>query len=155
MEVIRAAATAERAGAYYVRIQAMAVKHHISLYQEFDEHDTPETKYIVITDDVLPVATCRMYPLDETSVMLGRVVVLPEYRHQGLGSSVIQEAENWARELGFRRAVLESRENKVAFYQKLGYVPDLTQVIRGETFTCIHMEKQLTVNAGQTGEPHD
>ena len=144
MEVIRAVTTAEQAGAYYVRIQAMAVKHHISLYQEFDEHDTPETKYIVITDDVLPVATCRLYPLDADSIMLGRVVVLPEYRHHGLGSRVIREAEDWAREIGFHKAVLESRENKVGFYQKLGYIPDRTQVIHGETFKCIHMEKQLT-----------
>ncbi len=48
MEIIRATKTAEQAGAYYVRIQAMARKHQITLYAEFDEHDTPETKYIVI-----------------------------------------------------------------------------------------------------------
>lgn len=144
MDIIRASTTAERAGAYYVRIQAMAVKHHISLYQEFDEHDTPDTKYIVITDDVLPVATCRLYPMDERCVMLGRVVVLPEYRHRGLGSRLILEAENWARELGYQTAVLESRVNKVGFYQKLGYTADDLQVIHGETFTCIHMEKELS-----------
>ena len=41
MEIIRATKTAEQAGAYYVRIQAMARKHQITLYAEFDEHDTP------------------------------------------------------------------------------------------------------------------
>ena len=143
MNIIRAETTAERAGAYYVRIQAMAVKHHISLDQEFDEHDTPETKYIVITDDVLPVATCRLYPVDDVSMVLGRVVVLPEYRHRGLGTLVIREAEAWAKESGYQRAVLESRENKVEFYQKLGYIPDYDHVIHGETFTCICMEKEL------------
>ena len=155
MEVIRATKTAEQAGAYYVRIQAMAVKHHITLYQEFDEHDTPETKYIVITDDVLPVATCRLYPLDTEAVMLGRVVVLPEYRHQGLGSRVVREAEKWAWELGFHKAVLESRENKVGFYQKLGYAADPLQVICNETFTCIHMEKPLDETSIQTGGQND
>ena len=143
MNIIRATTTAEQAGAYYVRIQAMAVKHHISLYQEFDEHDTPETRYIVITDDVLPVATCRLYPVDDNSMMLGRIVVLPEYRHQGLGTQIIREAEAWAKELGYQKAVLESRENKVDFYQKLGYIPDFDRVIHGETFTCIYMEKEL------------
>ena len=59
MQIIRATKTAEQAGAYYVRIQAMARKHKITLYAEFDEHDTPETKYIVVVDDYLPVATCR------------------------------------------------------------------------------------------------
>ena len=47
MDIIRATKTAEQAGAYYVRIQAMAWKHKIPLNLEFDEHDTPETKYIV------------------------------------------------------------------------------------------------------------
>ena len=79
MEIIRATKTAHQAGAYYVRIQAMARKHQIPLDVEFDEHDTPETKYIVIVDDYLPIATCRLYAIDDTKVMLGRVVVLPEY----------------------------------------------------------------------------
>ena len=45
LAVLRATETWQQAGAYYVRIQAMAKKHHIPLRQEFDEHDTPETKY--------------------------------------------------------------------------------------------------------------
>ena len=65
MEIIRATKTAEQAGAYYVRIQAMAQKHQIPLDVEFDEHDTPETKYIVIVDDYLPIATCRLYAIDK------------------------------------------------------------------------------------------
>ena len=96
MILLRATKTAEQAGAYYVRIQAMARKHQIPLDVEFDEHDTPQTKYIVIVDDYLPVATCRLYAIDEERVMLGRIVVLPEYRHQGLGTKVVQEAEKWA-----------------------------------------------------------
>ena len=39
IKIIRATTYAERAGACYVRIQAMAVKHHISLEKEFDEYD--------------------------------------------------------------------------------------------------------------------
>ena len=72
MEIIRATKTAQQAGAYYVRIQAMARKHQIPLDEEFDEHDTPETKYIVAVDDYLPVATCRLYAIDSERVMLGR-----------------------------------------------------------------------------------
>lgn len=143
MQVIRAETTAHRAGAYYVRIQAMARKYHITLEQEFDAHDTPETKYIVILDDDFPVATCRLYVIGEKRVMLGRIVVLPEYRHRGLGILSVTEAENWARELGFETAVLEAREEKVGFYERLGYMADRSKVIHGETFTCIHMEKRL------------
>lgn len=143
MEIIRATRTAEQAGAYYVRIQAMARKHQIPLDVEFDEHDTPETKYIVIVDDYLPVATCRLYAIDDRRLMLGRIVVLPEYRHQGLGTLTVREAEKWAKELGFQTAVLESRENKIHFYETMGYVADLSRKIVGETFTCYKMEKEL------------
>ena len=143
MEIIRATKTAHQAGAYYVRIQAMARKHQIPLDVEFDEHDTPETKYIVIVDDYLPIATCRLYAIDDKKVMLGRVVVLPEYRNKGIGTFVVNEAEKWAKELGFTTAVVESRDNKIQFYEKMGYVADYSKKIVGETFTCFRMEKKL------------
>ena len=143
MEILRATTTAGRAGAYYVRIQAMARKHQIPLDVEFDEHDTPDTKYIVAVDNSLPIATCRLYAIDEAKVMLGRIVVLPEYRHQGIGTQVVIEAETWAKELGFTTAIVESRDNKIPFYESMGYVADMKQKIEGETFTCFRMEKNL------------
>ena len=141
-KVIRAEETWQQAGAYYVRIQAMAKKHHISLRQEFDEHDTPDTKYIVITEDDFPIATARMYPIDEKSIMIGRVVVLPEYRHLGIGTMVVTECEAWAEELGFSKAVVESRDNKIEFYEQLNYAIDGNPV-QGDTFLCIRMIKDL------------
>ena len=143
MNILRATTTAGRAGAYYVRIQAMARKHQIPLNVEFDEHDTPNTKYIVAVDDYLPIATCRLYPEDKDCMMLGRIVVLPEYRHQGIGTLVVREAEEWAKDLGFTKAVVESRDNKIPFYESMGYVADLNRKIEGETFTCYRMEKNL------------
>lgn len=143
IQVIRTETLAQRAGAYYVRIQAMAKKYHITLEQEFDAHDTPDADYIVLLDDDFPVATCRLYPADSESMMLGRIVVLPEYRGRGLGRLAVNAAEQWAAERGFRKTVLESREEKVGFYEKLGYTADHSRIIRGGTFTCIYMEKLL------------
>ncbi len=141
-EIIRATETCHRAGAYYVRIQAMARKHHISLPQEFDEHDTPETRYILVTDHDFPIATARMYPIDENSMMIGRVVVLPEYRRQGIGTMVVYACEEWADEEFYAKTVVESRDNKIAFYESMGY--ELTgQEVEGDTFSCSRMEKPL------------
>ena len=117
--------------------------HGITLRREFDEHDTPDTKYIVLTDDDFPVATCRFYPLGAGEAMIGRVVVLPEYRAQGLGARVIREAEDWLRDLGCTLAVVESRDVAVGFYRKLGYAVTDPDVIHGDTFDCIRMEKAL------------
>ncbi|MBP5414198.1 MAG: N-acetyltransferase, partial [Lachnospiraceae bacterium] len=73
-EIIRAIEEWQRAGAYSVRIQGMNRQHHISLREEFDEHDNDKTRYIVISDDGYPVATCRFYEINDTEVILGRVV---------------------------------------------------------------------------------
>ena len=124
IEVIRAAETWEQAG-------------------EFDMHDTPDTKYIVLTDDDFPVATCRFYRIDSESAMIGRVVVLPEYRGNGLGKQVVKEAENWLCELGYKKAVVESRDVAVAFYEKLGYAVSDQNLIHGDTFDCFRMERLL------------
>jgi len=142
MKVIRASELWQQAGAYYVRIQAMAKKHHIPLRQEFDEHDRPDTKYIVVTDNDFPIATARMYPMDQKSMMIGRVVVLPEYRHQGIGTMVVDACEEWAEEMCFTKTVVESRDNKVEFYKWLGY-EICGEAVDGETFRCLRMEKVL------------
>ncbi|MBO4522253.1 MAG: GNAT family N-acetyltransferase [Methanomicrobium sp.] len=144
LEIIRATERWQQAGAYYVRIQAMAKKHHITLRQEFDGHDAPDTKYILALDDDFPIATARMYENDAGSVIIGRIVTLPEYRHRGIGSAVVKECERWAAELGYKKVVLDSRDNKVEFYRKLGYRECGEPYFDGDTFRCIRMEKDLS-----------
>lgn len=143
IQVIRAEETWQQAGAYYVRIQGMARQHGITLRAEFDEHDGPETKYIVLTDRDFPVATCRYYTVGDSKAMIGRVVVLPEYRGKGLGRRVMEEAELWLKEMGFTGAIVESRDVAVGFYERLGYKVVCGDIIHGETFDCIRMEKEL------------
>ena len=140
--VLRATETWQQTGASFVRIQTMAKKHHITLRQEFDEHDGPDTKYIVVTDSDFPIATARLYPLDERRMMIGRVVVLSEYRHLGIGRMVVSECEAWAEELGYEKTVVDSRKNKVGFYEQLLYEV-CSEAVDGETFRCIRMEKEI------------
>ncbi len=142
LEIMRAEETWQRAGAYYVRIRAMAKKHHIPLPREFDAHDGPDTKYILVTDAGFPAATARMYPLDDERMMIGRVVVLEEYRHMGIGTMAVRACEEWAREAGYRVCAVESRDNKTGFYLRMGY-RICGEAAEGDTFRCIPMEKVL------------
>ena len=143
MEVVRATEEYQRAGAYYVRIQAMARQHHIPLPEEFDAVDGPGCRYIVVLDDGFPVATCRWFAVAEDAVEIGRVVVLPEYRGQRLGELVMREAERWIREDGWRRIVLSSRVGVEGFYEKLGYASNPAGEAHSGTFECVYMEKKL------------
>ena len=126
-----------------VRVQGMNRQHHISLREEFDGHDGDESKYIVLLDDTYPVATCRFYELDQRSALVGRVVVLPEYRGLHLGSRVIREAEKWITELGYTIIRIDSRVEAVGFYEKLGYKRMDNEIIKSWSFDCVRMCKRI------------
>lgn len=143
IKVLRAEKEWQRAGAYSVRIQGMNRQHHIALQDEFDEYDGEKSKYIVLLDDEYPVATCRFYELSGESVLVGRVVVLPEYRGKHLGSKVVKEAEKWIRGLGYKKIRIDSRLEAVGFYEKLGYTRVDDEVIKSWSFDCKKMEKIL------------
>ncbi len=142
--VLRAEEEWQRAGAYSVRIQGMNRQHHISLREEFDEHDGDGTKYIVLLDAGYPVATCRFFETAPGYVTLGRVVVLPEYRGRKLGMMAVCEAEKWIAECGYTEIDIESRLEAVEFYEKLGYARVDDSVVRSGVFDCIRMRKPLS-----------
>ncbi len=143
LEVMRAEEEWQRAGAYSVRIQGMNRQHHISLRDEFDEHDGEGTKYILLLDKGYPVATCRFYETSENVVTIGRVVVLSEYREHHLGERVMQEAESWIKELGYKEIIVDSRTIAVGFYEKLGYEKMSDEVYMSGVFECVKMHKIL------------
>lgn len=143
LEVVRAKEEWQRAGAYSVRIQGMNRQHHISLREEFDEHDGDGTSYIVLLDDGYPVATCRFYPVGEGCAVMGRVVVLPEYRGKHLGAKVISEAEKWMSECGFREVLIDARDVAIGFYEALGYESVDDTAVKSGPFDCMRMRKKL------------
>ena len=88
----------------------MARKHQITLYAEFDEHDTPETKYIVVVDDYLPVATCRLYAIDNERVMLGLRT------SDGISRDILYDQK--AAEQLIRRGLLKEQEGRLIATQQ-------------------------------------
>ena len=143
MEVLRATEEWQRAGAYSVRIEGMNRQHHISLRDEFDDKDCDGTNYIVLLDDGYPIGTCRFYENDPGSVILGRVVILPEYRGHGLGRKVVTEAEKWIAESGYKTVFIDSRLEVTDFYAKLGYALDNGPIEHCGSFDCVRMHKDL------------
>ena len=55
---------------------------------------------------------------------------------------VIYACEEWAEELRYAKAVVESRDNKIGFYRQMGY-EIAGEAVDGGTFRCVRMEKML------------
>ena len=96
--VLRATEEWQRAASYFVRIKEMNRKYHIPLRDEFDEHDNDSSKYVIFLDDTYPISTARFYEIDKSTAIIGRVVVLEEYRGKNIGRQTIEEAEKWIKE---------------------------------------------------------
>lgn len=87
---------------------------------EFDDID--EFAYhLVIYQDHEAIATGRMYPKDEKTMILGRIATIKEYRKMGLGSIIVQSLEKKADELGYTMIQLSAQQQAQGFYEKLGY----------------------------------
>lgn len=143
METIRATEIWQKAGVYFVRTEAMVKGFQISPEMEFDD-DRPDSIYILATDGIYPVGTCRLHLLeDQKTAKIERVCVIEEYRKKGVGRMVIEAAEEWLRELGTEKIVITSRDEAVGFYQKLGYRADFDKIVETGIFRIIYTEKTL------------
>ena len=148
MKVIRVTEEWQRAGVHYVRTEGMVKDFSLTLEGEF-EADTPESLYVLALAENLPVSTCRLKIVDasdgsgEKVGKIERVATIPDYRSQGIGSLVIDEAEKWLKEMGAKKVLINSRKAAVRFYEKLGYKPDWNKTSGSGLFECVETEKIL------------
>lgn len=101
--------------------------HHLTLWNE----DTDQ-----------PAAVLLMHPQSDGVVKMRQFAVDDSLQKQGLGSRLVDEAERWAQQKGFRLITLHARQTAVPFYLRLGYQ------VEGDTFTEVtiphrYMKKAL------------
>lgn len=61
---------------------------------------------------------------DENSLEIKRMFTITEARGKGVASQILQELENWSKELGFKSCILETGKRQieaVQFYKKNDY----------------------------------
>jgi predicted GNAT family N-acyltransferase len=110
---------AEIAAALALREEVFCGEQGVSLAEERDGRDD-EALHIVVVDDGVVVATCRLL-VEGTTVKLGRMAVSRTRRGLGLARALITEAETRARALGAARMVLAAQLNAQALYDRAGY----------------------------------
>jgi predicted GNAT family N-acyltransferase len=110
---------AEIAAALALREEVFCGEQGVSLAEERDGLDE-EALHLVVVDDGVVVATCRLL-VEGTTVKLGRMAVSRTRRGLGLARALITEAETRARALGAKRMVLAAQLNAQALYDRAGY----------------------------------
>ena len=64
---------------------------------------------------------CLLTRIDENSVRLRQMAVQNNLQGKGIGASMLNYAENIARDHGFKNMVMHARKPVIGFYEKLGY----------------------------------
>jgi len=84
--------------------------------EEWNQH------FFVATDSQNEILGCLvMQELSAETVKMRQVAVTQEFQGKGLGSLMIQFAENWARRKGYQNISLHARDLAVPFYLKHNY----------------------------------
>jgi predicted GNAT family N-acyltransferase len=89
---------------------------------EFDSIDDTAVHVTSYVDGVL-CGCARLFPNPDiaTDFIFGRLAVLPEFRHQGIGGFLLDASEDKVRELGGVRFDLHAQYYVVPFYEAHGY----------------------------------
>lgn len=79
-----------------------------------------ELFFIASQKDTLLSCT-QLRILDENTLKLRQMATAEIYKGMGLGKKLVEFAENWARENGYKKIELNARRAVKGFYKKLGY----------------------------------
>lgn len=94
-----------------------------SFYNQFNciEH---LNHVVLVINDQTAVACGAFKQYDSQTVEIKRMFTATAARNQGIAGIVLNELENWASDLGFKKVQLETGQRQteaLSFYQKCGY----------------------------------
>ncbi len=122
-----------------------------ALQDVYDQHNiVVNVDTVVIAYEGRQAVGCGCFKeFNDSTVEIKRMYVKPEYRRQGISSTVLNELETWALESGYSEAVLETgnqQDEAIALYKKQGYevIPNYPPYEAMGTSIC--MKKRLIAN---------
>lgn len=78
-----------------------------AFYDQFNKIDSLQ-HCIVLFEEENPVGCGAIKGYDEETAEIKRMFVIPEFRGKGYASAILNELEQWAKELQFKKVILET-----------------------------------------------
>lgn len=70
------------------------------------------------------VGTVSLYPLDEVTLHLKQMAVSETARNARVGAKLLDHADTWGRQAGFRVMIADARVGAEGFYLRFGYAQE-------------------------------
>lgn len=103
-----------------IRETVFVKEQHVDKNIEIDNDEAKCTYFTLYSNDK-PAATARFQVTDDNGIHIQRVAVLKEFRHQRLGSKLLDFIFKFAKEKHFDYVILGSQDHAQKFYQQLGF----------------------------------
>lgn len=100
-----------------VRFKVFVEEQHVPEELELDEYDAQSFHLLAYNSQGEPVACSRL----KTDGQIGRMAVLAEYRHQGIGGQMLEMLIDHARSTGLERLYLHAQITAIDFYAAYGF----------------------------------
>ncbi|NNT71285.1 GNAT family N-acetyltransferase [Flavobacterium sp. IMCC34852] len=110
-------------------------------YAQFNKTNLLKNALICYENEVaVGIGAYKEY--DSETAEIKRMYTLPEYRGKGIAKAILTELELWAKEEGYKTALLETgymQKDAIGLYQKLGYeiTENFGQYIGVENSVCM------------------
>jgi putative acetyltransferase len=116
-----------------------------SFFAQFNKIDSIRN-VVVAYHQGNPVGCGAIKHYTDDTMEVKRMYVHPEHRGRGIASVVLKELEDWVKELGYKKCILETGEKQpeaIALYHKnqYGVIPNFGQYADVPTSICF--EKRL------------
>lgn len=102
-----------------IREQVFIAEQSVPEHLEWDDEDEMATHLLAIDNDGQPVGTARLLENGK----IGRMAVLPDWRHKGIGSALLKNLLDICR-LKSQQPFLDAQAQAVEFYTPFGFVID-------------------------------
>jgi predicted GNAT family N-acyltransferase len=103
-----------------IRTKVFQEEQGVSAKLEFDGLDTSAT-HLLAQINGIAVGTARIRELDDDTVKIERLAVLPDYRKQGIGKQLMVSALSAITQQGKSLVIVHAQEYVIQLYQQLGF----------------------------------
>lgn len=111
-----------------------------AFYNQFNNIDVIKNCIVIYVDET-PAACGAFKKFADDTVEIKRMYTHPDFRKRGLATVIVKELEKWAKELNYKKAVLETsleQNEALSVYEKSSYIriPNYSQYIGVEKSVC-------------------
>lgn len=105
-----------------IRERVFIQEQHVPVADEWDDKDATAIHFLVQNAQRESIACARLLLENQSRLHIGRVAVLKEYRHQGVGRQLMCELVRYCTQHYAGSAIyLHAQTQRQAFYEHLGF----------------------------------